>query len=82
MRNAREARISKLRMAENELGPAPAGFYFARLARALRAANEAETARCESLDAEDRALEARYRRAPKKRAKVRARADEIHAASA
>lgn len=56
-------RIEKLRGAADDNGLVPAGAYFARLARGLAEANEREAAMREKLDAEDRRLEARYRRA-------------------
>lgn len=56
-------RIEKLRGAADDTGLVPAGAYFARLARGLAEANERESAMREKLDAEDRRLEARYRRA-------------------
>jgi len=53
--------LTKLRMAN---GLVPAGRYFAHLAQGLVEANAREAARREQLAAEDRKLEARYRRAP------------------
>jgi len=44
-------------------GLIPAGTYFARLSRALEDQHTRATSRQHALDAEDRALEARYRRA-------------------
>ncbi|QGZ96925.1 hypothetical protein [Terricaulis silvestris] len=53
--------ITKLRNSE-ETGLVPAGAYFKRLAADLQKANATEAARQDDLDAEDRALEAIYRR--------------------
>ena len=53
--------VAKLRIAE-EPGLVPAGAYFKRLATQLAEANAAEAARQEKVDAEDRELEALYRR--------------------
>lgn len=53
--------ITKLRRSE-DAGLVPAGAYFKRLATGLRKANATEAARQDDLDAEDRALEAIYRR--------------------
>ena len=53
--------VAKLRIAE-ESGLVPAGAYFKRLASQLADANAVETARQEKLEAEDRELEALYRR--------------------
>lgn len=53
--------VSKLRIERN--GLVPAGRYFTALAQSLEDANEREAERRERLDAEDRRLEARYRRA-------------------
>jgi hypothetical protein len=55
--------IAKLRSPAGHDGLAPAGRYFAHLARELAAAQERESVRRETLEAEDRALQARYRRA-------------------
>lgn len=54
--------VQKLRSTAPQ-GLVPAGAYFERLARDLRNVNAQEEARREKLDAEDRSLEARYRRA-------------------
>lgn len=56
-------RVEKLRGSADETGLVPAGQYFAKLARSLEHANARENARRAELDAEDRRLEARYRRA-------------------
>lgn len=56
-------RISKLRCGADEAGFVPMGAYFEKLSANLRDANAIEAARREKLDAEDRRLEARYRRA-------------------
>jgi hypothetical protein len=55
--------VNKLRVSAQDHGLVPAGRYFAKLAGDLRAANEKEAARQDKLDAQDRRLEARYRRA-------------------
>ncbi|HYD89669.1 MAG TPA: hypothetical protein VEA80_19465 [Vitreimonas sp.] len=56
-------RVEKLRDAADDTGLVPAGHYFARLARNLQHANAREHAKRLKLDAEDRRLEASYRRA-------------------
>jgi hypothetical protein len=53
--------IAKLRV-RDATGLVPAGRYFEQLAKSLRTANAREYTR--TGDAEDRALEASYRRAP------------------
>jgi hypothetical protein len=53
--------VAKLRIAE-ESGLVPAGAYFKRLAAGLKKAKATEAARRAKLDAEDRELEALYRR--------------------
>jgi hypothetical protein len=55
--------VQKLRGSAEDNGLVPAGQYFARLARDLETASARETTMREKLDAEDRRLEARYRRA-------------------
>lgn len=55
--------VTKLRVSGQGQGLVPAGRYFEKLAQDLRAANEADAARQEKLDAQDRRLEARYRKA-------------------
>lgn len=59
--------VAKLRVSE-DAGLVPAGAYFKRLAADLAKANAAEAARQDDLDAEDRALEAIYRRRSASRA--------------
>jgi hypothetical protein len=59
--------VTKLRLAD-ESGLVPAGAYFKRLAAELEESNTTEAARRKELDAEDRLLEARYRRASASRA--------------
>ena len=59
--------VDKLRVT-NADGFVPAGQYFKLLANALREANAVEAARQEKLDAEDRELEALYRRRSASRA--------------
>jgi hypothetical protein len=59
--------ITKLRVSE-DTGLVPAGAYFKRLAADLRKANTADASRRDDLDAEDRALEAIYRRRSASRA--------------
>jgi hypothetical protein len=59
--------ITKLRRSE-DVGLVPAGAYFKRLAADLQKANAAEAERRDDLDAEDRALEAIYRRRSASRA--------------
>lgn len=54
--------IAKLRV-RDETGLVPAGRYFQQLATSLRGANAREQTRSALLDAEDRDLEACYRRA-------------------
>ncbi len=72
-------RISKLRCgAGDESGFVPMGAYFEKLAANLRDANAIEAERREALDAEDRRLEARYRRASSARA--RSTNEAMHAA--
>jgi hypothetical protein len=55
--------VQKLRGSAGANGLIPAGQYFARLARDLDTANARETTMRDKLDADDRKLEARYRRA-------------------
>ncbi len=55
--------VQKLRYGVDDNGLVPAGRYFEKLAKELRAANAREHERQEKLDAQDRRLEARYRRA-------------------
>lgn len=55
--------VQKLRGAAGADGLVPAGQYFARLARDLETANARDAAMRERLDAEDRRMEMRYRRA-------------------
>jgi hypothetical protein len=59
--------IKKLRIAK-DAGLVPAGAYFKRLAADLANINAAEAARQDTHDAEDRALEAIYRRGSASRA--------------
>jgi hypothetical protein len=59
--------ITKLRISE-DTGLVPAGAYFKRLAADLQKANAADAARREELEAEDRELEAIYRRRSASRA--------------
>jgi hypothetical protein len=54
--------VAKLRI-QDERGLVPAGRYFQQLASTMRSANAREHTRSASLDAEDRDLEACYRRA-------------------
>jgi len=54
--------VTKLRVTADDAGLVPAGHYFARLARNLDTANAKERKRRAELDAEDRELEALYRR--------------------
>jgi hypothetical protein len=55
--------VNKLRVSAQDQGLAPVGRYFEKLAQNLRDANAQEEARREKLEAQDRRLEARYRRA-------------------
>ena len=54
--------VAKLRV-QDEMGLVPAGRYFEKLAKNLRTANVREQTRSAMLDADDRDLEASYRRA-------------------
>ena len=54
--------VTKLRAQAHANGLVPAGHYFQRLSSTLRASNAREAALREQLDAEDRELEALYRR--------------------
>lgn len=65
--------VQKLRGSADDNGLVPAGQYFARLARDLETANARETTMREKLDAEDRRLETRYRRASAARGNAFAR---------
>lgn len=56
-------RVDKLRGAADEPGLVPAGQFFAKLARKLEDANIRDAAQRTKLNAEDRRLEASYRRA-------------------
>lgn len=60
--------VQKLRVQADEAGLVPAGHYFALLAKGLEDANAKEAARREALDAEDRELEALYRKRSASRA--------------
>jgi len=64
----RSMQVQKLRVQADEAGLVPAGHYFARLAKGLEDANAKEAARREALDAEDRELEALYRKRSASRA--------------
>jgi hypothetical protein len=70
--------VHKLRVSAQDQGLVPAGRYFEKLAQELRAANESEAARREKLDAQDRRLEARYRKASAARGATFVQTD-IHA---
>lgn len=65
--------VAKLRIAEGS-GLVPAGAYFKRLAGQLEQANAVAAVRREQLDAEDRELEALYRRASASRSNTYAEA--------
>jgi hypothetical protein len=69
--------VTKLR-ATDANGLVPAGAYFATLSRKLKDANARERALRTQLDAQDRELEAQYRRGSASRANVYAH-DEMHA---
>jgi hypothetical protein len=56
-----------------EAGLVPAGQYFAKLARSLDDSNAREAERRAKLDAEDRELEAHYRRASASRSNTYSR---------
>lgn len=56
--------VTKLRISADDQGLVQAGKYFQRLADGLRRANEIEARRAARLEAQDRRLEARYRRKP------------------
>lgn len=70
--------VTKLRASTNDDGLVPAGAYFATLSRKLQDANAREDAIRAKLDAEDRGLEARYRRSSGSRSNTYAR-EEVHA---
>lgn len=70
-------RVEKLRGAADDSGLIPAGQFFAKLARKLEAANGRETAQRSKLDAEDRRLEASYRRASASRSNTFASTDAL-----
>lgn len=55
--------VNKLRVSAQHQGLIPAGSYFEKLAQSLRDANAQDAARQDKLDAQDRRLETRYRRA-------------------
>ena len=56
-------RVEKLRGAADDSGLIPAGQFMAQLARKLERANVQEASRRTTFEAEDRRLEASYRRA-------------------
>lgn len=60
--------VQKLRVAHD--GLVPAGHYFQRLSRELRETNAREMAAREQAEAEDRTLEARYRRSSASRGNI------------
>jgi hypothetical protein len=68
--------VTKLRVA-NDNGLVPAGRYFARLADNLRASNASAAAVVDEYEAQERKLEARYRR--RRAPAARVRASEHHA---
>lgn len=61
--------VQKFRVQPDANGLVPAGHYFQRVSGALRDSNARDAARREQLDAEDRDLEARYRRASASRSR-------------
>lgn len=71
--------VAKLRIPADDNGLVPAGRYFERLAANLRDSNAREATLRDELDAEDRALEERYRRSSASRGNTYARSADQYA---